>query len=586
MKYRSLLDWPPLGPMAHTVRQLALEPAALSVREFLLRLWQYCRSRKAAVALILVACAIETGFFWVVPLSFRALIDNALGPRDRQQLVLVLSVLAAGIVVASVASIQRGRLFAHLQTQIASDLRFQIFRKVQQVPSSYFTTVPSSEVTARAASDLAAVEAALASALSWGFMPALDAIAGTVVLFVLDWRLALIASLVWPWCVLVPARLAPAATTLSYDRRRREARTLAVIQQAVEGHAAVRAYNLEEHTAREFLVKDAELFATGVRVSFLLSLMDQAAMIGMLIVQVLVIGVGAWLAFSGSLTVGTLAAFQGLCLSVSTSLIYASQYSRDLLPARAGMRRIDEFLAQPGSLPDAPGARPAPAFAQAIELVDVTVTREGRTLLDHVSFRIPRGSFTAIVGHSGAGKSTLVSLLLRFDDPGTGVVLIDGADLRSLQQRTWRAQLGVVFQENFLFDTSVRENIRLGNPDASDAMVEEAARAAEIHEAIVRLPGGYDSPMGGGGRRFSGGERQRIALARAMVRDPAILLLDEAGSALDPQTDAAIVTTLRRIAGRRTVVSVTHRMESVASADQIIVMRRGRTAEIHRAPTG
>ena len=345
--------------MAHTLTHQAidLDRTAVSVREFVSRIWQHARSRKGAVAMILAACAIETAFFWVVPLSFRSLIDNAVGPRDRHHLVVVLAVLSAGIVIASIACIQRGRLYAHLQSQIVSDIRFQIFRKVQQLPISYFKTTPSADVLSRASSDLAAVEAALASSISWGLMPALDAIAGTIVLFVLDWRLALIASLVWPWCALIPARLAPAAVTDSYERRRREAKTLAVLQQAVDGHAAVRAYNLEEHTAREFLVKDGDLFAIGVRVNFLLSLMDQAATIGMLLVQVVVIGVGAWLALSGSLTIGTLAAFQGLCLSVSTSLLYASQYSRDVLPARAGLRRIDHFLAQRGSTADLPGSR-------------------------------------------------------------------------------------------------------------------------------------------------------------------------------------------------------------------------------------
>src|SRR4029079_14041383 len=194
-------------------------------------------------------------------------------------------------------------------------------------------------------------------------------------------------------CATLPARLGPAATRESYERRRREAEILDVLQQAFDGHAAVKAYNLEEHTAREFLIKDGDLFAPGVRMSFLVSLMDQAAMIGMLLLQVTVIGVGVWLAFAGSLTVGTLAAFQGLYFSVSTSLLSASQYAQDVLPARAGLRRIDEFLAQPASVPDLPrAARPAP-FATAIEFVGVTLVREGRTLLDRIDLRIPSGAF-------------------------------------------------------------------------------------------------------------------------------------------------------------------------------------------------
>src|SRR5438876_1447754 len=478
-----------------TSRQQRQDPdhAAVTTWAFVVRIWRHFRLRKAAVATVLVACAFETAFFWLVPLSFRSLVDNVLGPRDQSRLVAVLAALAGGVIIASIASIQRGRLYAHLQSQIVSDIRFEIFHKIQQLPISYFTATPTAEVLSRASSDLSAVEAALAMSVTWGLMPTLDAIAGTVVLFVLDWRLALIASLVWPWCAMVPARLAPSVMSESYERRRREAATLDILQQAMAGHAVVRAYNLEQDTAREFFIRDGKLFESGVRVNFLMSLMDQAALIGMLLLQVVVIGVGVWLAFTGSLTVGTLAAFQGLCLSVSTSLVYASQYSRDILPARAGLRRIEEFLAEPEGLADVRTARAATLFAEAIEFLDVTLERDGRTPLDHVTLRIPRGAFIGVVGASGAGKSTLVSLLLRFEDPTTGVILVDGMDLRSIQQRSWRAQLGVVFQENFLFDSAVRENIRLGRPEASDKDVEEAARLAEIHDAIARLPLGYDS---------------------------------------------------------------------------------------------
>jgi ATP-binding cassette, subfamily B, bacterial len=555
-------------------------PAAVSVWEFVARVWQHCRSRPWLVAIIVVACALETAFFWIVPLSVRSLIDNAVGPRDRQHLILVLAGLVSGVIIASVASLQRGRSYAHLQGQVLSDLRFLIFRKIQRLPDSYFSTTCEADVLTRASSDLGAIEAALVISLTWGLMPTLDAAVGTVVLFVLDWRLALIAALVWPWCVLVPARLAPTVNSESYERRRREAHTLGVMQQAIAAHRIVRAYNLEKDTARDFVVKDADLFTSSVRTNFLLALMDQGAIVGMLLIQVAVIGVGAWLALGGSLTIGTLAAFQGLCLSVSTSLLWSSQYSRDVLPARAGLRRIDELLTQPEIELDQQTAPPVKPFREAIELVDVTLCHDGRPLLDTVNLRIPRGAFVGIIGASGAGKSTLVSLLLRFADPTDGAILVDGIDLRAVNRRSWLAQLGVVFQDNYLFDKSVRENIRLGYPQASDEMVERAARQAEIHDAIVRLPDGYDTIMGERGCRFSGGERQRIALARALVRDPAILLLDEAGSGLDPATDAAIAETIRLQAGHRTVISITHRLESIASADLIAVLGRGRILEV------
>jgi ABC-type multidrug transport system fused ATPase/permease subunit len=389
---------------------------------FLVRIWAHCRSRKAAAGVILAACFLETALFWVVPVSFRSLVDNVLGPRDRQRLALVLAALSVAVVVAAVVSIQRGRLYAHLQSQIVSDIRFLIFHKVQRLPVSYFNTVPAADVLARASGDLAALEAALVMSVTWGLMPALDAVTGTAVLFALDWRLALTASLVWPWCAFVPARLAPTTTSESYERRRREAVTLDALNQAISGHGVVRAYNLEEHTARGFLMNDGDLFASGVRVNFLLALMDQSAMIGMLLVQVLVIGIGIWRAFNGTISIGTLAAFQALCLSVNTSLLYASQYSRDVLPARAGLRRIDEFLAEPDGLADLPSARPARPLGDVLEFSSVTLSRDGRTVIDGVDLRIRRGAFIGVVGSSGAGKSTLVSLLLRFEDPTEGEI--------------------------------------------------------------------------------------------------------------------------------------------------------------------
>jgi ATP-binding cassette subfamily B protein len=544
----------------------------------LLRLVQYCAARKTTLLVALCACAVETAFYWLVPLSFRSLIDNVLTTRDERRFAIVLSVLVGGAIMASLASLQRGRLFAHLQSQVLSDIRFQLFDKVQTLSAPFFTSARAGEVLARFSHDLGSVDNTLAMAVTWGLLPGLDSIVGTIVLFVLDWRLALLAVLVWPWCVLIPARIGPRAARASYDRKAKDAEMLAMVQQAIAGHAVIKAYNLEDHARRDFFIRDADLFATSVRVSVLKTLMEQAAGVGMLLLQVTTLSFGAWLAFRGTITIGTLAAFQALYLSVSNSLLYFLEFTRSLLPARAGMQRIDEFLAERVAVPDAPDAQPLPPFERAIEFRNVQMLYEGRSALHSLSLRIERGSFVGIVGRSGSGKSTLLSLLTRFRDPDVGQVLVDGVDLKTCRQRSWRAQIGIVFQENFLFDTTVRENIRLGSPRATDDEVEAAARAAEVHGFIAKLPRGYDTPVGEGGGRLSGGERQRIALARALVRNPRVLILDEATSALDVETEAAIVQTLQRVARDRTVISVTHRLASVAGASQIITLDSGRLA--------
>jgi ATP-binding cassette, subfamily B, bacterial len=203
----------------------------------------------------------------------------------------------------------------------------------------------------------------------------------------------------------------------------------------------------------------------------------------------------------------------------------------------------------------------------------------GQLNLDHVTFRIPAGSSVAFVGSSGSGKSTVLNLVMRFYDPHGGSVKLGGRELRGISLESLRASFGVVFQDNFLFNTTLRENIRVGKPAATEAEVQGAARAAEIHDFIVSLPRGYDTMVGERGGRLSGGERQRIAIARAILRDPSILILDEATSALDPATEAALNATLARVARGRTVVSVTHRLQSVTDASRIFVLDHGRLVE-------
>ena len=559
--------------------EAAPERTPLSSFGLVRRIWQYCRSRRFLVAATLAACALETTFYWLVPLSFRALIDGALTAPDRGRLTLILTCLVTGAAVASIASFQRGRWWAHLQNQVVSDLRFQVYTKIQTLSPEFLSKRRTAEVLAHFSHDITAVDQVLTMAVTWGLLPGLDSCVGTLVLFVLDWRLALVAVLVWPWCALAPARLAPRAIRGSLLRKETEASVFDAVEQAIAGHRVVRAYNLEEEATRDFLMRDAALFATSVRLSVAKTMMDQTATVGLLLLQVATLAAGAWMVFQGSMTVGTLAAFQALHLSVSNSMLYFLEFTRSLMPARASMHRIDQFLGTGAALADRPGAPPMAPFAQAIEFRGVSLAHGRRTALDHLTLTVERGTFVGIVGASGSGKSSVLDLLLRLRDPSSGAIVVDGVDLRDRQQRSWRAQIGIVFQENFLFNTTFRENIRLGWAAATDAEVAAAAAAAEIHDFILSQPRGYDTEVGERGGQLSGGERQRVALARAIVRNPRILVLDEATSALDPETEAAITRTLMRVARDRTVIAVTHRLASVAQADRVFVLDRGRLVE-------
>ncbi len=553
-----------------------LEGETLGLAGFFRKLGAYLVPHKGKVGLVLLACSLETGFYWIVPLAFRHLIDNTLASATRSGLINVLALLGAGGVIASVASLWRGRYWARVESQVVSDIRFQLFHQLQQLSTSSYAKTSTGELLSRFSNDLSAVANALTILVVWGALPGLDCVLGTIILAVLDWRLALVAALVWPWCLLVPPRMAQRAAPAAYDRKQREADVLDVIQEQVSTQAVVRAYGLQRLMMMRFLQYDAKLFEASVGAAFFTAMMDQSAVSGILFLQVLTLACGAWLAFAGQMTIGTLAAFQTLFLGVSTSLLYFTQYLRGLLPARAGLQRIQEFLEETVAVEDGPGAGMLAPFSDDIAFENVSFAYDGVPVIANLSLRIRCGSNVAIVGPSGSGKSTIVTLLLRFHDPSSGAVRVDGVDLKSVKQESWRAQLGVVFQENLLFSGSLAENIRMGRPSASDGAVEEAARQAGIHQTLQRLPEGYQTEAGERGARLSGGERQRIALARALVRQPAVLILDEATSALDPQTEADVNTTLRQAAWGRTVISVTHRLASVTQCDEIFVMDRGR----------
>jgi len=323
-----------------------------------------------------------------------------------------------------------------------------------------------------------------------------------------------------------------------------------------------------------------DLAHSSVRVSFFSALVERSAGSGILALQVLVMGVGAYMAFNQALTLGSLVSFQALFLTLSWSLSYVTQYVPTLVQASGGLQRIEELLDEAPQILDPPDAAMLPRFVTHITFEDVSFGYSDQQLsLEKLNFSIRAGESVAFVGPSGSGKSTVLKLLARFYDPTMGRITIDGKDMRSVTQDSLRAQIGLVFQDSFLFNTTVRENIRLGKARATDAEVGAAAQAAEVHAFVENLPQSYSTLVGERGGRLSGGQRQRVAIARALLRNPAILLLDEATSALDAETEMAINATLEQAAQGRTLVTVTHRLASVLQADRIFVLGRGRLME-------
>ena len=525
---------------------------------------------------ILVGVIIEISYYTGLTFSFRYLVDIGLIGHNHRFLMMLLGGLAIGAVIVAAVGFVRDALYSRLTSRILGDLRVAMFDHLQRLSMDFFSTMPAGDILARFSTDLASVENAALGAVVWAVQPALDAIAGTVLLFVIDWRLALIALLVWPMTAFGPRLLAPHVAGESYRRKKEDGSVLRLLQENIHAQMIIKTFGLADVSRQAFLARADSLRERVRRVGFYSALVERSGYVGIMMLQVVILATGAYMVSKDMLTVGALASFQALFLSLSYSMASVTQYLPTLVEAAGGMQRIDELLSYSPGVPDT-GTETLPSAFREIRFTGVGFGyTEGTRSLNGLTCAIPRGQSIAVVGPSGSGKSTLLTLLMRLHDAGEGAVSLDGFDIRRAPLAALRTLFGYVPQESFLFDVSIRENIRLGNPLATDAEVEAAAREAEVHEAILAMPNGYDTLVGERGGRLSGGQRQRVALARAIVRQPAVLILDEATSALDPVTEAAIQATFERLREGRTMLSVTHRLTSAMTADRILVLQAGR----------
>ena len=565
--------------------------AAANVSGFLRRAaLVYLRTYGRSYALIALTVLLTLALEIYLNLSYAPLLDDAIPNRDVRKAAQILGGLGALFIISSAGDILRDRLCARVGRTLVDDLRLAMFSHLQRLPAGFYARAQTSDIVARFSNDLSAIEGALTEWFSYGLFAVLRTVANAVLLFVLDWRLAILMACVLPVTFLLPRVFTRRATTANLQHRADDMAVLNTVQEHVGAQAITRAFGLQETAIGAFSRQLAGLARNAFRARFEQRLVTRSSDIGQWFVYVLVMAVGSYLALRGELRIGVFMSFSSILSALGGSASALAGFVSALIPAAVSQQRVDELLREPVGVQDAPGAVPLPRLVRGqrgapdheIRFERVTFSYAGpggKPNLREASFRIPAGQAVAFVGRSGSGKSTALNLLLRFYDPDEGRVLIDGYDLRQVSQASLRSQVGVVLQDTFLFNTTVRDNIRLSKPEASDADVEAAARMSEVHDFVMSLPQGYDTVVGERGGRLSGGQRQRIAVARAILRDPAMLLLDEATSALDPETEAAINATLAKLGGSRTILSVTHRLASVKDADQILVVDGGRIVE-------
>ncbi|MBS0528352.1 MAG: ABC transporter ATP-binding protein [Proteobacteria bacterium] len=536
---------------------------------------------RKALTFVGIGLLVETLFNVIMPLSLKFLIDDALGEEDFGALVWILSALATAGIVTSLISIWYERWDAWLSSSIISDVRLRLFDHVQDLPSAFFARTKRGEILSRFSVDLSAFESAMETLANTGLLPAMELVAGIILMLFLNWQLAVVALLIFPITLIGPRILTPKAVKANYEQKVNEAAILGVVQENIAAQALVKAFSLQRRARGWFTVRNEETRKKIASSTFLSSMVERSVAIAVLLLHLIVLGIGAYLATNGQITIGTFVTFESAFWEISYNVAHLMSYVPVSIQSAAAVRHMQEMLDEPTRGADRPGAPDLPRITNDISFEGVTFQYEGgeTPVLDNLSLKLNVGKSIAIVGPSGSGKSTLLNLILRLYVPNEGRVTIDGVDIRKVTRESLRASMAVVFQENMLFNMSIRENIRLGKEGATDKEVEDAAKKAEIHRFIMSLPQRYDTIVGERGDTLSGGQRQRMAIARAIVRDPSLLLLDEATSALDQTTEAAINRTLLKVAKGRTMIFSTHRLTSVVDMDEIIVISGGRAIE-------
>ncbi len=519
------------------------------------------------------------------PFLLRAVIDTALPDRNVRLLAwLVIGMVAVAAVTSAFGVIQTW-ISTKVGQHVMHELRTSVFTHLQRQSIAFFTRTRTGEVQSRIQNDIGGMEAVVTSTATSIASNVTTAIATAVAMVALSWRLSLISLVVMPPAIFLTRKVARMRRAITAQQQRELADLNVTIEEglSINGIQLAKTMGTGPALVRRFTDSSARLIDLELR-SQLAGRWRMASLSIIFAAIPAVIYLAAGLPVTaGTVSIGTLIAFTTLQNNLFRPITGLLSTSVSVISSLALFARIFEYLDLPVEI-DEP-ARPVRVdLAQVkghvrVENVGFTYPGADRPALAGIDLDIPAGSTLALVGETGSGKTTLGSLIARLYDPTSGTVRIDGVDLRDLRLADLAAIVGVVSQETYLLHTTVRENLRYAKPDATDAEIENAARAAQIHDLIASLPEGYDTMVGSRGHRFSGGEKQRIAIARTLLRDPRVLVLDEATSALDTETERAVQQAFDTLAEGRTTITIAHRLSTVRNADQIIVLDHGRIVE-------
>jgi ATP-binding cassette, subfamily B, bacterial len=535
---------------------------------------------------IVIAIIVASSLVGVIsPFLLRAVIDTALPERNLRLLAFLVAGMIAVAAVTSAFGVVQTWISTKVGQQVMHGLRTGVFAHLQRQSIAFFTRTRTGEVQSRITNDIGGMESVVTSTATSIAANLTTAVATAVAMVALSWRLSLISLVVMPPAIFLSRKVANMRRAITTQQQRELANLNVAIEEglSINGVQLSKTMGTGPSLVQRFTASSARLIDLELR-SQLAGRWRMASMSIIFAAIPAIIYLAAGLPVTaGVMTIGTLIAFTTLQNNLFRPLTGLLSTGVSVISSLALFARIFEYLDLPVDIVEP--VRPvdiAPArITGHVRLENVSLSYSGadRAAVDGVDLDIPAGTTVALVGETGSGKTTLASLIARLYDPDDGSVRIDGIDIRDLRLADLAEVVGVVSQETYLLHTTVRENLRYAKPGATDAEIEAAASAAQIHDLIAGLPDGYDTMVGSRGHRFSGGEKQRIAIARTLLRDPRVLVLDEATSALDSETERAVQQAFDTLAQGRTTITIAHRLSTVRNADQIVVLDHGRIIE-------
>ena len=515
----------------------------------------------------------------LVPVLTGVVINELADDPDTSVLALEIAAVIVLGLLRAVLMFGRRMISGRQALGVEYDLRDELYSHFLRLSFGFYDRSQTGQLMSRATIDLQSVRFFLGYGLIFFAQHVVTVVIVTAVLFVYSWQLALVAIAITPIVALTAYRYSHVSHPVLRDVQQSLGDVATVAEESIVGVHVVKSFSQEERREASFSVAAESVFGKALAANRQRALYVPLLTFLPLVAQALVLLAAGRMVISGSLSLGAFFAFNLLLAMLVMPLRMLGMWIGQAQRAVAAGERIFEILDEPEEIADAPTACSLPSGSGNVRFEDVTFGYDPeRPVLEGVSLDIPSGRTVALIGRTGSGKTTLAALVPRFYDVLEGRVLVDGVDVRDVERRSLRREIGVISQDPFLFSASIRDNIALGMPDAPKEAVEAAAQAAQAHEFILELPQGYDTVVGERGITLSGGQRQRIAIARALLIDPRILILDDATASVDATTEAKIRAGLREVMRERTTIIIAHRLSTISLADEIVVLEGGRVA--------